>query len=65
MSDYRLYSYDGAGKVWAADWIAAASDDEAIAAAQSLNTGVKCEVWKGKRYVATVERSRSTSIDGQ
>ena len=59
MADYRLYCFDGAGTVWAADWMEAASDEEAILAARSLNTGVKCEVWQGRRFVATIERSQS------
>ena len=65
MSDYRLYCYDGAGNVWAADWIKAASDESAIQAARSLNIGVKCEVWKGDKCVAAIERTQATQRDGQ
>jgi len=61
MSNYRLYCYDGAGKVWAADWIEAASDQQAMEAARHLDAGVKCEVWKGKRFVASIERKQSTA----
>jgi hypothetical protein len=55
MADYRLYCFDGAGKVWAADWIQASSDEEAVKAARDLETGVKCEVWQGRRFVAAIE----------
>ena len=62
MANYRLYCFDGAGTVWAADSIEAASDEEAIVSARSLNTGVKCEVWEGRRFVATIERSQSATL---
>jgi hypothetical protein len=55
MADYRLYCFDGAGKVWAADWIKAGSDEDAVQAARGLDTGVKCEVWQGRRFVAAIE----------
>ena len=53
--NYRLYCFDGVGKVWAPDWLRASSDDEAIALAQAMDVGVKCEIWEGKRLVATIE----------
>ena len=53
--NYRLYCFDGVGKVWAADWLVASSDAEAIALAHSMDVGVKCEVWQGKHLVATIE----------
>jgi hypothetical protein len=53
--NYRLYCFDGAGKVWTADWLSASSDAEAIALAHSMDVGVKCEVWQGKRLVVTIE----------
>jgi hypothetical protein len=53
--NYRLYCFDGMGKVWAPDWLRASSDAEAIALAQAMDVGVKCEIWEGKRLVATIE----------
>ena len=55
MLIYRLYCFDGAGKVWAADWLQAASDEDAIQAAHQMDFVVKCELWEGKRLVATIE----------
>ena len=59
MAQYRLYCFDGADKVWAAEWIEAGSDEEAIYAARTLETGVKCEVCEGNRLVATIARGAS------
>jgi hypothetical protein len=36
------------------DWIAADSDDEAIAAARAMQSSGICEIWQGERLVATV-----------
>jgi hypothetical protein len=52
---YRLYCFDGVGKVWAAEWIHAGSDEEAIHAAHRMDIGIKCELWEGKRLVATIQ----------
>jgi hypothetical protein len=54
MAQYRLYCFDGADKVWTADWIEADSDEEAIHTPRTMETGVKCEVWQAGRLVATV-----------
>jgi hypothetical protein len=62
MPNYRLYCYDGADKVWSAEWLQAASDEEAIATAQRMDVGIKCEVWEGQRLVATIERQSKTSV---
>ena len=55
MANYRIYCYDGAGKLWVADWIEAASDDDAMAEARSMNVGVKSEVWQRDRLIGTIE----------
>jgi hypothetical protein len=48
------------GKVWVPDSLRASSDAEAVALAQAMDVGVKCEIWEGKRLVATIEpRSRA------
>ena len=56
MTNYRLYCFDGVGKVWVADWLEAASDEEAINAARQMDSGVKCELWEGHRLVASIDR---------
>ena len=63
MSDpqksYRIYCYDDAHKVVTADWLQAADDEAAIAAAREAGFGTKCEIWDGRRLVAQLgEESR-------
>ena len=62
--NYRLYCFDGGGKVWTADWLSASSDAEAIALAQAMDVGVKCEIWEGKRLVTTIDVQRQPRTDG-
>lgn len=59
MSDYKLFCFDGAGKLWVDDWIVADSDEEAIAAARAVKDAVKCEVWRRDRLVATIQEGRA------
>jgi hypothetical protein len=54
MHDYRLYCLDGAGKITGAEWIEAASDDDAVRAARDMNKPVRCEVWDRTRFVARI-----------
>lgn len=55
MSPYRVYCLDGAGKVWAAEWIEAANDSAALEHARQFKDAVRCEVWHGQRLVGRVE----------
>jgi hypothetical protein len=52
LPEYRIYVLDGSGRFVTAEWVAASSDDEAIAAARGLDTGLKAELWHGSRLVA-------------
>ena len=52
--NYRLYCFDGAGRLWVADGFGAADDAEAIELAQRMDEGVKCELWEGHRFVAAI-----------
>ena len=54
---YRVYGYDAAVRNLAAEWIKAASDEEAIAAARKGGFN-KCEIWDGRRLVAQLEDER-------
>ena len=55
MRDYRLYCLDGTKRIQrAADVISAASDDEAIVLAKALHHPLPCELWHGRRLVATI-----------
>jgi hypothetical protein len=58
MPSYRIYCYDGAGKLWVADSIEAASDEAALAEARSMKVAIKCEVWERDRLVGTIETPR-------
>jgi hypothetical protein len=62
--NYRLYCFDGAGKVWTADWLRASSDAEAIELAHGMEVGVKCEIWEGKRLVTTIDVQTQPRTDG-
>ena len=55
---YRVYCFDAAHRVLTADWIEAASDEEAIATAEAQGFGSKCEIWDGRRLVADLEDRR-------
>jgi hypothetical protein len=54
MSAYRVYCLDGAGKVWAAEWIEADDDSSALESARQFIKAVQCEVWQGQRLVGRV-----------
>ena len=58
MSAYRVYCLDGAGKVWAAEWIEAADDAAALDSARGFEQAVRCEVWQGQRLVGRVKPDR-------
>jgi hypothetical protein len=60
---YRLYCLDGAGKITGAEWIEAASDDDAVRVARGMNKPVPCEVWQRTRFVARVPAF--TAADGE
>ena len=60
MPAYRIYCLDGAGKVWAAEWIEAPDDAAAIEAARQMDEAVRCEIWQGQRLVGRVEPGRQT-----
>ena len=52
---YRICSYDALRQILSADFIEAASDDDAIAGAQAAGFGTKGEVWEGTRLVAELK----------
>ena len=62
MSDlpktYRVYSFDLARNQVSADFINAATDEEAVAAALAAEFGQKCEIWDDRRLVAQLEGER-------
>ena len=58
---YRVYCYDAAHKIVTADFIEAASDDEAIAKAEAAGYGSKCEIWDDQRLVASLAAQRRSA----
>ena len=58
---YRVYCYDSAQAMLSAEWLDAATDEEAIAKASAAGFGSKCEIWEGSRLVAQLEGQRRTA----
>ena len=54
---YRLYCFDLQQKAVTADFLKAATDEEAIASAKACYAS-KCEIWDGKRLVAALDQER-------
>ena len=55
MRSYRLYCLDGTGRITgAAELIEVLDDEEAVAAARALAKPSRCEIWLGRRFVATI-----------
>ena len=54
MVDYRLYCLDGKGAIGSADWIEAASDDEAVAIVRRKKLAASCELWDRNRLVCRI-----------
>jgi hypothetical protein len=65
MPSYRVYCYDGAGKLWIDDRIDAASDEAALLAARGMKAAVKCEVWDRHRLVGTIEPAQQAAGETQ
>jgi hypothetical protein len=63
MPAYRVYCLDGAGKVWAAEWIEADDDAAAIESARQFKTSVRCEVWNGQRLIGRVDLTPTKRTD--
>ena len=61
MGQYRAYCFDGKGKVWVEDHIAAQSDQEAIDAALTIAAAVKLEIRDDNRLVKIVDRQFPTN----
>jgi hypothetical protein len=55
MQTYRLYCFDGSGKITGAEWLQAANDEEAIEAAKGQENCIHLEVWGGDRLIAKVQ----------
>lgn len=54
---YRVYCFDGSGRIVQADWIEASDDDAAIGTARDLMNCPRIEIWDRQRLVARIEQS--------
>ena len=55
MPDYRVYCLNGAGRIELADWISAPDDDDAVQQARLMKKdAIGCEIWLGRRLVASL-----------
>ena len=52
---YRIYRLDRTRKVVEVEWLTADSDGDAIAAARTMPSSCRREVWFGERLVATID----------
>jgi hypothetical protein len=53
-NNYRIYRFDGGNHIVGVDWLAAATDEEAVAAVRALKSSGRHEVWLGERLVAKI-----------
>jgi hypothetical protein len=56
--NYRYYCLDGAGRLHDAAWFHAENDADAIAQISARHPDAKCEIWQGKRLVASLSAQR-------
>lgn len=54
---YRVYCFDIERGTVSAEFLKAASDEDAVAKAREAGFGSKCEIWDGKRLVAQLEEA--------
>lgn len=56
MTSYRIYSFEGTGRISPGEDIEATSDREALVKVRQMKpTAVKCELWEGRRLVARLD----------
>ena len=60
---YRYYRLDADGHMHFAEWFSAACDEQAIEEIQIKHPNAKCEIWQGKRLVATLSPSQYSPDD--
>ena len=63
MAEYRIYAWDGLGRIDFAEAILAESDLLALAKVREMSpTTLKCELWKGNRLVAKADITKALSL---
>lgn len=58
VRSYRLYCFDGAGKISTAEWLQATDDGDASDQARARKSGVVAEVWDRDRLVIRIEADK-------
>jgi len=61
VPSYRLYRLDGAGSIVGADWLDAASEEDALCQAHDRVDGARFELWDRDRLIAS---ARTTDEPG-
>lgn len=61
-NNYRYYRLDGVGHIQGAEWLDAASDEDAIALLKSKHSDGTWELWKGKRLIGRIRSDPSSDI---
>lgn len=56
--NYRYYCLDSTGRLHEAAWFIAESDEDAMAQIEAKHPDSKCEIWQGKRLVASISPKR-------
>jgi hypothetical protein len=55
MSEYRMYTLDGLGRIGLPEPLLADGDSDALAQVRELAANAKrCELWEGRRLVAAL-----------
>ena len=58
LESYRYYCLDAAGSLHNAKWFKAESDEAAIAFVQQKHPDGQCEIWSGRRLVASIRPAK-------
>lgn len=56
--NYRYYCLDGTGCLHSAEWFDAESDEAAARQIEARHPNSTCEIWQGKRLVASLPAAR-------
>ena len=59
--NYHYYRLDGTGRLHEPAKFAADSDEDAIAQIETKHPDSKCEIWQGKRLVASIQPQRRSA----
>jgi hypothetical protein len=60
-SNYRYYCLDSAGRLHDARWLQAESDDAAIGLVEERHPDSRCEIWHGRRLVASLSPKQQSA----